>query len=154
MFFTFSGDNILCGWIDAYTVCLLCFISCISLEIIRILSYWLCILYLGFGLFVSQVTLYPLVERFLGPVMICRIAGVCSQYLVTFSAISSFQLLSCSVFTYFKIFVGLVHTFVGELPFNSHAFWVHPLSGVELCICAKECSICEWIYNLKVLFPC
>ncbi|RVX06597.1 putative peptide/nitrate transporter [Vitis vinifera] len=32
----------------------------------------------GFGLFVSQVTLYPLVERFLGPVMICRIAGVLS----------------------------------------------------------------------------
>ncbi|KAL6326367.1 hypothetical protein AAG906_007872 [Vitis piasezkii] len=32
----------------------------------------------GFGLLVSQLTLYPLVERFLGPVMICRIAGVLS----------------------------------------------------------------------------
>ncbi|KAJ9685085.1 hypothetical protein PVL29_017205 [Vitis rotundifolia] len=32
----------------------------------------------GFGLLVSQLTLYPLVERFTGPVMICRIAGVLS----------------------------------------------------------------------------
>ncbi|KAM2845986.1 hypothetical protein COP1_028364 [Malus domestica] len=57
----------------------------------------------GFSLFVFQITLYPYVERLLGPVMIARVGGIISipllssyPFIAMLSGLSLFVLLNCA----------------------------------------------------------
>ena len=116
--------------------------------------------FLGFGVLVFQLSLYPYLEKLLGPIIICRIAGVCFPHLGTFNKLFLyFQLINIflHIHLYFVCiqcysqYVGFVYTSVGNLPSYSHAFWVQPLFGIELCIGNEECIICKLIYNLNIL---
>ena len=116
--------------------------------------------FLGFGVLVFQLSLYPYLEKLLGPIIICRIAGVCFPHLGTFNKLFLyFQLINIFLHIHLYFFciqcyyqyVGFVYTSVGNLPSYSHAFWVQPLFGIELCIGNEECIICKLIYNLNIL---
>ncbi|KAK9214784.1 hypothetical protein WN944_006783 [Citrus x changshan-huyou] len=71
-----------------------------------------------FILLVFQLTLYPYVERIIGPIIITRIAG------------------------------GFIDTAFDKLHLHSNAIWVQPCLFDKLCFCDEECFICvynNWI---------
>ncbi|KAG5549458.1 hypothetical protein RHGRI_014708 [Rhododendron griersonianum] len=96
----------------------------------------------GLGLLVFQLSLYPIAEKILGPIMVARICGVRNQssYLYVFLAFPNAEY---AYIMYYYSLVGVDHTPIDMLPLHDHAYWVQPPTVVRLRICGGEYIISE-----------
>ncbi|KAE9448091.1 hypothetical protein C3L33_20011, partial [Rhododendron williamsianum] len=96
----------------------------------------------GLGLLVFQLSLYPIAEKILGPIMVARICGVRNQssYLYVFLAFPNAEY---AYIMYYYSLVGVDHTTIDMLPLHDHAYWVQPPTVVRLRICGGEYIISE-----------
>ncbi|KAI8555955.1 hypothetical protein RHMOL_Rhmol05G0215700 [Rhododendron molle] len=96
----------------------------------------------GLGLLVFQLSLYPIAEKILGPIMVARICGVRNQssYLYVFLAFPNAEY---AYIMYNYSLVGVDHTTIDMLPLHDPAYWVQPPTVVRLRICAGEYIISE-----------
>lgn len=82
---------------------------------------------LGFGMLINQLFLYPSFSKYLGPVMVTRICGVCSfdtcecSWLLTFTNEDYQHYVVVSFFC-----AGVSNTCITELPFHSIVIRVKP----------------------------
>lgn len=103
----------------------------------------------GFSLLVFQLSLYPIVERAIGTVMVSRVAGVSAQQVQYFELISvAIKIPSGTILPLPFIFTActcadFVNTPVDKLPLHCNAKRDHPFPGVKLRFPPEERSVCK-----------
>ncbi|KAJ6989101.1 protein ZINC INDUCED FACILITATOR-LIKE 1-like [Populus alba x Populus x berolinensis] len=99
----------------------------------------------GFSLLVFQLSLYPYMERILGPIPVARISAASTKHPLASMYVSCFHLFLCDSF-----FVNFPMQVISILLLSSYPF-IAMLSGLGLSILINCASIMKNVFSVSVL---
>ena len=108
-------------------------------------THWQIVQIIGFSLLVFQLSLYPYLERILGPIPVARISAASTKHPLASMYVSCFNLFLCNSF-----FVNFPMQVISILLLSSYPF-IAMLSGLGLSILINCASIMKNVFSVSVL---
>lgn len=99
----------------------------------------------GVGLLIFQSSLYPMVEKIMGPILVSQVSGVWPSNLTCDRNMIEKKLFIVAFFLNADHF----NSSIDKLSLHSHAVRDHIIHSVKYCISIEECPICKWLNSTQ-----